>query len=199
MPEISQEQLTELTAAHALLDGLYRDPKLGIHFKRLVKAKHPDTSIPEVDLPAPIMNRMNDGFNKLGEAIVKVAKHIEAKDRKDANDHEEAVFWKKVDAVVDAEGLTKTGKDDLIKIMRDRKLADPEAAAAILLRKQAVQPSQHSGFIPPRWNMFGKASDSEDEKESMSRLMQDPENWFFEEGAKVFAETSGFGAPRRAA
>lgn len=199
MPEVTDEQLRELTAAHTLLDGLYRDPKLGIHFKRLVKAKHPDTSIPEVDLPAPIMNRMNDGFEKLGQAIFKVAKHIETREKKDADERDEKVFWDRVDAVVEAEQLTKTGKDDLIKIMRDRKLADPEAAAAILLRKQAAQPTAHSGFTPPRWNLFGKASDSADEKESMKRLFDNPDEWFFEEGAKVFAETGGFGSPRRAA
>lgn len=187
MVEIDEQVAREAQAATALLDGLYRHPKLGLQFKRLLKASNPNLSIPEVDVSQPIIDTVGRGFKEMQERFAKQDEELKKLRSERQDEKDEATFWKTFDKVVADNEITDTGRDDLIKIMKERKIADPEVAAAYLLRTKGAEPMAPSGFRPSKWNFFtGEKGD-----DKLERLMKDPELFLEEEGEAVFREMRG--------
>ena len=72
--------------------------------------------------------------------------------------------------------------DKLKKLMVDRNIADPEAAAALMTRQSAPAPAAPTGFKPDRWNL------ARDTDESSKQLLADPEGWMEDEASRVWQE-----------
>lgn len=189
MPEVTIDEglARQGAAAVALLDKLYRDPKVGMKFKATLKELNPQFSIPEIDTAAPIVRHMNKSFLDMQARVEKAEKDNAALRASLRQEKEEQAFSERIDNAVRDFELTDTGRDDLIKVMKERKIADPEAAAAYLTRKSKANPAAHSSFMPPRWNFMSNPNGEADTKKLKS-LMDDPEDFFFQETANIFGE-----------
>lgn len=168
MAEIDDNELDLLKRAAALLNLL--DQKGGLEFKQMVKKHMPDVSIPEIDVAAPVIERIS-------------------KVEKEFHDHLASLKSSQVDQELDRsfealkkQGYTDEGINHIRKLMVDEKIAHPEAAAALFDRRQPKAPVPVS--TTSAWN-FGKA-DEKDER--AKRLLDDPEGFVDQEASDILNE-----------
>ena len=131
MPEISESDLLLLRGSQRLLDDVWNDPTHGMALKRAVKAKRPDISIPEIDVPDVVLKPINDQMAALKGMLDKTSEELAAMKQAEADRGLETKFRSKLDAAKSRFGLTDEGVEKTIEIMRERQIADPEAAAAL--------------------------------------------------------------------
>lgn len=194
--QIDEGALRELQVAQGLMDALYRSPKHGMLMRRAIKELHPDVSIPEIDVAAPIVAGVNDALKKLNDRLAATeAENKKLRQERD-DEAEDAKFWKNFDKVAKARGYTEQGREDLIKVMKDKKIPDPEVAAAYLDGTVKAKPIEPSGFKPKRWNLLDDPNGTEADQKSLKRLMDNPEAWMEDEAADIWNE---YAAANRAA
>lgn len=181
--QVDEAQLAQLQQAQALLDGLYRDPEHGMAFKAMLKRKHPNVSIPEIDTAAPIvaaMQQMRVAFVKELNDIKKA--HKDDLDKR-SEENEDRRFFAEIDRVVKDNSMTAKGREEMLALMKERKLPDPDAAAALYLARQPA-PIKPSGFAPDRWNMFDRKDPD------IKDMLDDTDAWFEREAEKAFREAA---------
>lgn len=183
--EIEEAQLQALQNAYGLLNKLYGDPKHGMAFKKLLKDHNPNLSIPEIDAAAPHVARLDEIEKTTKAELDETKKQLAEFIRKQQEEREEADLESRLRQVKTDNDLTDEGLEKVKKLMVERKIADPEAAAALLLRKEPAAPLPPSGFVPRRWN-FGVA---EKDDASAQHLLADPEGWMEEEAARIWSES----------
>lgn len=171
MAEIDDAQLQTLQAAYTLLNGLYSSPKHGNTFKRLIKEAHPNASIPEIDAAAPYVERLESFEKKFDDYLTK------QEERKQDDEFNTAIRRLR------ESGFTDDGIEAVKKLMVERKIPDPEAAAA-LFEKQNPAPVEPSTVTPPTWDLSEPAGD----EESAKLLMEDEDAWGDREAARVLQE-----------
>lgn len=188
MAEISDAALAELSQAHALLKSLYADQTVGFDFRKIVKKKFPQASIPELDAVVKTEALAGDfekKFGELGESLTKRIDGFLDERKKEREDAEVDKFAERLTRTVKERGYTKEGEEGLIKVMKERGIHNPEDAAIIFEAgqpKQTQKPRQHSSrmnFVSPE----GK------DDESFKKLMTDPEQWMVDEMYAGLAET----------
>lgn len=187
MAEISDAALAELTQAHTLLKSLYADQTVGFDFRKIVKKKYPQASIPELDAVVKTEALAGDFEKKFGELGEGLTKKIDAflDDRKkEREDAEVDRFSERLTRIVKDRGYTKEGEEGLLKVMKECGIHNPEDAAIIFEAgqpKQTTKPRQHTSrmnFVSPE----GK------DDESFKKLMADPEQWMVDEMYTALAE-----------
>lgn len=187
MAEISDAALAELTQAHTLLKSLYADQTVGFDFRKIVKKKFPQASIPELDAVVKTEQLTGDFEKKFGELGEGLTKKIDAflDDRKkEREDAEVDKFSERLTRIVKDRGYTKEGEEGLLKVMKDRGIQNLEDAAIIFEAgqpKQTAKPRHHTSrmnFVSPE----GK------DDESFKKLMADPEQWMVDEMYTALAE-----------
>ena len=131
MPEISDADLALYRGINKLVDDVWNNPKHGLAFKRAVKDVRPDASIPEVDVPEVVLKPLNEQLDRLTKSYeeLKAEREKERQERADAD--LDAKFRKGLDTAKSRFSLTDEGVDKVIETMRERQIADPEAAAAL--------------------------------------------------------------------
>lgn len=131
MAEISDNELALLRGSAKLLDDVWNDPKHGLALKRAVKDKRPDVSIPEIDVPDVVLKPINDQMAAMRGLLDKTTEELAAMRQASADKDMEAKFHTRLDSAKTRFGLTEEGVEKTIEIMRERQIADPEAAAAL--------------------------------------------------------------------
>lgn len=131
MAEVPDSELALLRSAAALTDEIWNDPKHGLALKQAVKAKRPNLSIPEIDVPEVVLKPVNDQISSMKEILDRQAAELAAMKQAAADKDLEAGFRSKLDAAKNRFGLTDEGVEKTIELMRERQIADPEAAAAL--------------------------------------------------------------------
>lgn len=166
--EVEESELSALKAAYATLNGMYSKDKLGT--EKLVKAAFGDKVRTSEDDAAPLI----EPYKKRLEAMEEWKTDLEK--RQGAWQKNESI------AALKAQGYTVEGIEAIEKIMKDRKLDDPEVAAALFDKLNPPKAAVPSGLTSNSWN-FG-ASDDEDLKE----LFKDEEKWADREAIKTFQD-----------
>ena len=113
MPDISPEQLAELQQAHRLLNSLYADSTVGFDFRKLVKKKFPQASIPELEAVVKTEQLTGDFEKKFGELGENLAKKIDGfldERKKEREENDVAKFTERITSVVKERGYTKEGE-----------------------------------------------------------------------------------------
>lgn len=131
MAEVSEQDLALMRGSQRLLDEVWNDPTHGMALKRAIKAKRPDISIPEIDVPDVVLKPINDQMTAMRGLLDKQAEEMAAMRQVTADKDLETKFRSKLDAAKTRFGLTDEGVEKTIEIMRERQIADPEAAAAL--------------------------------------------------------------------
>lgn len=131
MAEVNDNELALLRGSAKLLDDVWNDPKHGLALKRAVKDRRPDVSIPEIDVPDVVLKPINDQMAAMKGMLDKTSAEL-AEMRQATTDRDmETKFRSRLDGAKTRFGLTDEGVERTIELMRERQIADPEAAAAL--------------------------------------------------------------------
>ena len=164
MAVVSDAELAELNQAHALLKSLYADAKVGTQFKKLVKEKYPNASIPDLEVMSQVETHNSALSKKIDDFLSAQAKKEE--------DSQVGVFSDRVARVAKERGFTKEGTEQLLTLMKERGIHDPEDAAIIFetTRPKDITPKSYSS----RMNFV---SSNGDDDADFKKLMSDPEQY----------------------
>ena len=172
MAEIDDSRLATLEKGYKLLDELLKSPKTKRQVERHIKELHPDTIISD-DYDNPVLTKIEE-LRKEFEEDRKVRK---------ANAEDEAMAAT-FNALRTDGGYTDDGIDKIKKIMVDRKVADPFAAAAYYDKlNPPPEPQRPTSFAGTSWG-FGHPSDDPNTK----LLFQNEDAWAEQEAMKHFRE-----------
>jgi hypothetical protein len=190
MPEVSAEELAVLRGSAALLDGLWRSPKHGQSLKRAVKELNPNVSIPEVDVPDAVLAPVNHRLEEMGGTMAKINERLEAMDRAKSDAELDGKFRNSLDTAKKRFGLTDDGETAVLNLMRERQIADPEAAAALytasLPKGKAAGLRDSSAYGGSSYsNLYGMRGGGSEMDELLAR---DPDAFFDREVANVLNE-----------
>ena len=189
MAEINDAELLELRQAHGLLKALYADGAVGIDFKKLVKRKFPQASIPDLEAVVKVDElggTLGKKFDELSKGITeKVDGFLNAR-TKERQDEDVAVFAAKIDKISKDRGYTEEGQKKLLELMKERNIANPEDAAIIFEARQPKTPAKPRAFSS---RMAFVSPDGKDDA-SFKALMDDPEQWMMDEMYTALGENN---------
>ena len=187
MAEINDAELAELRKLQAFHKSLYDDNTVGMKFRKLIREKYPQASIPELDaLEAAEKSgsSIEKKFEELSKgATEKIDKFLSDR-QKEQDDAAVAAYQARFDKMVKERGYTEEGQKKLIELMKTKGIREPEDAAIIfetMQPKVKTAPKQFSSrmaFVSPD----GK------EDESFKQLMGDTDQWFGDEFANALEE-----------
>lgn len=172
MPEISDDEYRLLKTGNELLTKLRGSPKTKGQVDRAIKTLYPDTVIDD-DFDAPL----REEISKLGEKVDTFLKTQQIKS-------DDAELDKAFDTLRKDGGYTDDGIDKIKKIMVDRKVADPLAAAAYYEKMNPpTEPQKPTSFAGTSWGI-GSPSDDADVK----LLFEDEDAWAEKQAIAHFNE-----------
>jgi len=174
MREIDDAEYQQLQQMRGLLEKLNNNPKSRRDYQRALKANYPEITTDEDRLAeAPEVQRLS----KLEE---KFEKFLDAQDKREQDSETKAAFRRLADA-----GYTEEGIGKIQKLMVERKIGDPEAAAALFDKTNAPVDMLPSGFQPTSWN-FGQMGTSDDPDTKL--LFENEDAYAEKEFRKAFNE-----------
>jgi hypothetical protein len=120
---------------YKLHDKLYDHPTHGLPMKRMLKEVDPTINIPEIDIAEPLVNKLQSQIDALKQ---------ERTDERDLT-----ALKRDLDAAQKKHRLTDEGMDEVKRLMVERKIADPEAAALLVVSNiEPPNPVTGSNFAP---------------------------------------------------
>jgi hypothetical protein len=152
-------------------------------YQRAIKAVLPDYKTPE-DTAAPIIEPYVARLKELEEWR---AAQLAERQRAD-EDGSQRAFDRDWSDTVKEYDMTEEGQEKLISYMKERKLADPAAAAALYYKQNPkIEPISPTSISPQGWARdMGFTHDKEDTDTAF--LMAKPEAWADKEAASVLNE-----------
>ena len=171
MVEISDQEYHALREGYALLDRLLKNPKTARKTESAIKEIHPDV-VTSDDVAAPYVGEFKE-----------FAKKVEDRWKKEDDAKVDSEFNKAFDRLKES-GYTEEGIEKIKKLMVERKIPDPEAAAALFDKQNPAPKKIPSTLMPSSWGV-GRVEKDDD---SMKQLYSSPEDWSEKEAIKVFQE-----------
>lgn len=179
MVEIEKDVFDQLQMAYNLQKSLHDSDESRADYEAALKKKFPDKYKTSSDRAKPILAPLEEEIKELRAW----KKSVEEREQ----DSELDSTFKRLKS---ENGYTDEGISEIQKIMRERKVADPEVAAAYFEKRNPPKAIESTGYGERGWN-FG---DGADEKGSEAeKWFEDPNRMF----DKIAAEE--FGKKRNAA
>lgn len=174
-PEVVAE-LREARDLKSLTNELWNDKDHGLTFKRLVKAKRPNSRVPEIDIAEPLVASLTAKLDDQAKAHQALLDKI-AKDDKAAEDRRaERDLIAAIDGAQRKYRLSDEGRDQMIAHMKAAGSADALGAAAFVASNQPAPAAiAATGLMPSDMNLFGAGQVSDDE--TIQLLHQNPGKW----------------------
>ena len=157
--------------AWELLDSMLKNPKTRAKAREAIKELKPDVSFPE-DIADPLLKPLAERLETLEKGI-----------QKERDERADAELKSKIDRLRKEHNFTEEGIDELIKLMKEKNVGDPEVAA-IYIKSTTKAPVEIQGLQPTGWQMDTSIM----QDESMKGLFEDPDAWADREAAKVVNE-----------
>lgn len=181
MAEIDDAELNTLQRGFALLQKLSTSPKTQRDFERVLKMDNPELQTTE-DLAStvakPYLDKVEDISKRLEERFAAMdEREAKSKDAQEQRETEEA-FSRLRQA-----GYQDDGLDRIKQLMVERRIADPEAAAALFDRQNPKVDTRPSAWEPDSWNYHENAVDND-----MEGLLKNPDKWADKQVAIVLNE-----------
>ena len=186
MAEIPDDQLEALVKAATLLQNLSSNPQALSHLERSIKAINPNVETTEEAAARQARPLIEPIQSEVAELRAQLSERIKADDDRRAA-AEMALQDKEINSAFqrlqDNDGYTPEGIENIKKLMVDRKIADPEAAAALFSRMHPPAKQEQSSWEPARWNLEDNAVAN-----NVSGLFTDPDKWADNEVGQVLLE-----------
>lgn len=169
MPDISDAEYRQLAAARTLLGTMAQRPDTKRATERIIKHLIPQyTTSDEHQMPI---------IEEVARTSKKVDKLVQDYENSKIDEGLKQSFQRLSDA-----GFTEDGIGEIKKLMIDRRIPDPEAAAALWEKKQAPRSQVPSALAPARWNFGGSPGDDKD----LELLWKDEDAWADREAIKAW-------------
>ncbi|HXE51234.1 MAG TPA: hypothetical protein VN663_22845 [Ramlibacter sp.] len=184
---ITKADLATLQNAWKLQAELFDHPTHGLAIKKAMKDVRPTMRIPELDVLEPALTPLRERQEALDAENKKLREELEADRQARADAAATGDLVKNLSSAQSRYRLTDEGMAEVKKIMVERNIADPHAAAA-LVASEIEPPKVVNGtnFGPADLNVLGMDGKSEDA--SMKRLHEDPIRWQDQEISEIMAE-----------
>jgi hypothetical protein len=170
--EIDDAQYKQLTDAYALLTKLHGNKETKRDFEKLAKKANP-SAVTTDDLAEPYLQPLKDEISELRAFRDDIRKQ-------QADWQEQSSFDR-----LRSSGYTDTGIDEIKKLMADRKIQDPEVAAAYWDKTRPAEPVAPNGISPSMWNFENSLQDNE---EDMQLLLKNDDAWLDRQAARIMQE-----------
>lgn len=131
--EISKRDAATLKKAYDMLQALTNSPDVGTDFKKLVMKHDPKTKFPDIEMAERYSAPINEELKKANDEIVALKKRLDDGEKSSKDKADQDDIMSKIDKVAKKRGLTEEGREGLIKLMREKQVADPEIAVAAYL------------------------------------------------------------------
>lgn len=168
MPEITDAEYRQLVAARTLLGTMAQRPDTKRHTERIIKHLIPQFTTSD-EHQAPIIQ-------EVARTSKRMDKFLQDAENSKIDEGLKQSFQRLSDA-----GYTSDGIGEIKKLMIDRRIPDPEAAAALFDKRKAPNPQVPSAFAPARWN-FGETGGDKD----MELLFKDEDAWADKEAIRAW-------------
>lgn len=181
--EVEEEQLATLQAAMKLLTELNQNPATRRQFEKAVKIIRPEVQTTD-DIAdayaAPIREEFKQYTAKIDEFLTAQQEAAAARETADADRKRDEAFER-----LKAQGYTaETGIPAIQRLMVDRNIADPEAAAALFDKLNPPQEQYTGGSWEPNHYDFKNDAVERD----VAGLFADPDAWADREVYNVLKE-----------
>lgn len=156
MPEISEQELATLKNSYNLLQKLDSDPRSKPLVERAVKIHHPEVVTEEElgeRLAAPHIEKVNAVATELRDQLEALKQREAGVAQREQENAVNSAFTR-----LESAGYTPDGIGAIKQLMVDRKIADPEAAAALFDKMNPPAATEAPGWVPDRWNFDETAS-----------------------------------------
>lgn len=180
MAEVADADLAVLQNAYALLKEMQADPKAKRDFERAIKAVRP-----QVETEADVADRIAAPYVEQIKALEdKITARFSEEDTRRAARAEADQERSVSDAFtrLSEQGYTEDGLDKIKALMIDRRIPDPEAAAALFDKQNPKPPSDTPSWEPNYW------SNDPNLAVNTKELFEDSERWADKEVGKVLHE-----------
>lgn len=174
--EIDAAELATLKRSKDLLGKLYGDKEIGSVVRRGLKRADPTLNIPE-DVADEVSAPINAKIKEIEESNKTLRERLEAKESADKDRDALADIHARINAVASKRKLTDDGKAGMIKLMQERQIADPEAAALLYLDTlPKAQPRRASTMLPGGLNLM-QVNDKDDKTDAEAQAFwENPEH-----------------------
>ena len=165
-----------------LLDQVWNDPKIGSSVRHRAKELNPQIQIPDEH---PVAVEVRSELSETQKRLQSLEKLYEEQKTATASREAENKLRADLGKAQSRFKLTDDGMAGTIKLMQERQISDPEAAAALYvdsLPKQA--PTVGSSIFAPEFNLFGTKS----KDDAWEALHTDPDKFFRDTVNQVFSE-----------
>lgn len=181
MAEIDDATLETMQKGFSLLQRLSTDPKTKRAFEAQLKTLHPEIETTEdvaAAYAAPHLEKFEALATNIGERLAKM-------DERDAKTREAEEVRETEDAFarLRAGGYTDDGLGAIRTLMVDRRIADPEAAAALFDKQNPKMDTRPAAWEPDSWNYQERAVEND-----MEGLLKNPDRWADKQVALVLNE-----------
>lgn len=181
MAEIDDSQLETLQRGFALLQKLSTNPKTQRAFEGVLKLDNPELQTTD-DLAASVAKPYLDKVEAVASSIEDRLKALDEREAK-AKDAQELRETDEAFGRLRTAGYQDDGIDKIKQLMVERRIADPEAAAALFDRQNPKVDNRPSAWEPDSWNYHENAVDND-----MDGLLKNPDKWADKQVALVLNE-----------
>lgn len=187
---ITKDDLGKLQSVWKLFNSLWDDPKHGATLKRAAKEKDPTLRIPEIDVAEPLLAPIREEMETFKKTAGELRAENEALRQSLEDDKAMGKLLKDLGSAQSRYRLTDEGMAEVKKIMQERNIADPHAAAALVASE--IEPAKvirDTNFAPADLNVLGMDGKAEDD--STRRLHDNPIKWQDQEISNIMQEFEG--------
>jgi hypothetical protein len=187
--QVDRAGFETLQKVYKLFNKLWDDPTHGAAVKRSAKAIDPSLRIPEIDVAEPLLAPINEKLTATEAANAKLAEQMEALKQERADEKDLDKLVKSLASAQKRYRLTDDGMEEVKKIMTERGIADPMAAAAYVVSEiEPAKPVTGTNFGPTDANIYSIDGSSKDD--STALLHRDPVKWQDQEISNILHEFS---------
>lgn len=179
--ELSDEQYAVLTKASQFLTEAAQSPATRREFERMAKKLRPDIETTDdiaAAAAAPYIEQIETSNRRLDDFLTAQQKRDQDAVDAQADHARDEAFGR-----LKAEGYTEDGIEKITRLMIERNIADPEAAAALFDRQNPKPLEGHASWEPDSWNIRDEAVDRD-----VSGLFENEDKWADREVANVLNE-----------
>lgn len=159
MPEITEDQLAVFHKATAFLQEAATNSATKRDFERLVKKIRPDVETAEdiaAEVAKPYVEKLEAATKRLDDYMAAQDERSRSQSTAESDAARDAAFNR-----LKAEGYTLEGLDNIKRLMVDRSIADPEAAAALFDRMNPKPAAGGASWEPANWDIRNDAVDND--------------------------------------
>lgn len=168
--EIPRAELDTLRRVHSLLDKMWTHPERAMEVKRLAREIEPSLKVPELDIVSQVDAAHQAKLKEIADKNSELTDRLDKLQKELTDERDEGKLRASFDKVKRDYSLTDQGFNEVIDLMKDRQLADAEAAAALWSRSQPppARPVSAPTYLPQSMDLTKQLGPDEEVKEWLS-------------------------------